>query len=401
MMERTSDGRAAREAMRAGEQFRGRSRPAAPASRPRPAPPASTKSAWRVIKPVLVIVGISGVSVILLQIADGYLRDNTGSGFLPDFLRPASSGPSAPQYATSLPEAEEKPPAAQGVQLSAAQIRYCLAQGIRLQGASRVVNTASQAEATRFLNLSDDYEPRCGNYRFAPDMMHSVKEEVEARRAVLEYEGAALIRPGQYAPPEEKPPVAQGAQLSVTQVRYCLAQGIRIQGASKVVNTSSQVEATRFLSLSDDYEPRCGNYHSAPEVLQAVKAEVEARRELLERQGAALIRPAGQSVPAAQAAAPPAGAAEERPPVGQGALLSASQVRYCLAQGIRIQGASKAVNTASPQEAGRFVALANDHESRCGNYRPAPGVTSAVKDEVESRRAALEREGAAIVRPPR
>jgi hypothetical protein len=75
------------------------------------------------------------------------------------------------------------------------------------------------------------------------------------------------------APPslvEEKPPVAQSA-LSVPEMRYCLAQGIRIQGADKAVKTDSAVEA---------------------------------RRTALELEGVALIR---------------AGATEENPSVAQGA----------------------------------------------------------------------------------
>jgi hypothetical protein len=76
--------------------------------------------------------------------------------------------------------------------LTASQVRYCLAQGIRIQGAGKAVNETSKAEVTRFLALADDYNPRCGNSRvgFVP----SIKEEVEAKRAALEREGAALIR---------------------------------------------------------------------------------------------------------------------------------------------------------------------------------------------------------------
>jgi len=172
--------------------------------------------------------------------------------------------------------------------LTPPQVRYCLAQGIRIQGAAKAVNTTSTVEASRFLALSDDYNPRCGNYHYTPGSLDSVKEEVEAQRAALELQGVVLVRPSDV---EEKPPVAQGALLPEAQARYCLAQGIRMQGAAKVVNTASTAEASRLLALSDDYNPRCGNYKLAPGVSSSIKAQVEARRAALEREGAALIRP--------------------------------------------------------------------------------------------------------------
>jgi hypothetical protein len=107
-----------------------------------------------------------------------------------------STGPTSRSYAPAPPAAavEEKPPVGQGAMLSGPQVRYCLAQGIRIEGAGKAVNEASKAEVTRFLALTDDFTPRCGNYRFALGVIQVVKEEVEAKRAALEREGAALIR---------------------------------------------------------------------------------------------------------------------------------------------------------------------------------------------------------------
>lgn len=202
-----------------------------------------------------------------------------------------SAGPTAQSYAPAAPAAaiEEKPPVGQGATLSGPQARYCLAQGIRVDGAYKAMNSASQAEVKRFLTLEDDYDSRCRNYHFALGVMASVTEEVLPKRAALELEGAALLR----APDdEEKPPVdmAQGAALSGPQVRYCLAQSIRIQGAGKAVNEASKTEVTRFLALADDYKPRCSNSRLQTGFLPSVKAEVESRRAALEREGAALIR---------------------------------------------------------------------------------------------------------------
>jgi hypothetical protein len=197
--------------------------------------------------------------------------------------------PGQPPLSLPAPLPEEKPPAAPGnFPLPERQVRYCLAQGIRIQAADKAVNTAAAAEVSRFLALVDDFNPRCGNYRFELGVMKAVKEEVEARRAALEREGVTLIRP----PAEEIPPAAQGAALREPQVRYCLTQGIRLQGAARAVNTASTLEASRFLTLADDYNSRCGNYRMASGVTNAVKDEVELRRATLEREGAELFRPA-------------------------------------------------------------------------------------------------------------
>jgi hypothetical protein len=209
---------------------------------------------------------------------------------IPDFASQLGTTPPTYQSA-AVPQtvAEEMPSVLQGIRpLSASQAKFCLAQGVRMQAAAKAVNTASAEENRRFVALADDYNPRCGNYHYTPGVFDLVKEEVEAERATLELQGVALIR---VAEPEEKPPVARGALLPEPQVRYCLAQGIRLQGAAKAVNTASAEESRRFLALADDYNPRCGDYKPAPGVTNAVKERVEARRIVLEGEGAALIRP--------------------------------------------------------------------------------------------------------------
>jgi hypothetical protein len=81
----------------------------------------------------------------------------------------------------------------QSLLLSPNQVSYCLSQGIRIQGAEKAVNAASEAEVKRFQALVDDYKPRC-NSRIHPDFFPAIKKEVEAQRTTLELKGAALIR---------------------------------------------------------------------------------------------------------------------------------------------------------------------------------------------------------------
>jgi len=123
------------------------------------------------------------------------------SGFLP---RPAATSltnasvPSATatrQYspATSEVNVEEKPPVGEDLVLSTAQLRYCLAQGARIDGGQKAVNTRSEIEVNRFNALVEDYNARCIKFRYYTNAMRAVKADVEARRRELEAEGVALV----------------------------------------------------------------------------------------------------------------------------------------------------------------------------------------------------------------
>ena len=93
--------------------------------------------------------------------------------------------------------------------------------------------------------------------------------------------------------------------------------------------------------------------------------------------------------PAPQVAAP----TEELPPVGSGLVLSSNQVRYCLAQAIRLESWSANVNQYSDMSVDMFNLAVGEYNSRCANYRYKSSIMSGVRSEVESRRAQLAYEG--------
>ncbi len=84
---------------------------------------------------------------------------------------------------------------------------------------------------------------------------------------------------------------------------------------------------------------------------------------------------------------------EEMPPVGTGLVLSSNQIRYCLAQAIRIETWSENVNQYSDRSVDMFNLAVGDYNSRCANYRYKSSVMGGVRSEVESRRAQLAYEG--------
>ena len=84
---------------------------------------------------------------------------------------------------------------------------------------------------------------------------------------------------------------------------------------------------------------------------------------------------------------------EQRPAIGDGLVLSAAEIRYCLAEDIRVNGMKKAVNQYSASSVDAFNRAVSDYNSRCSHFRYRSGALEAARREVESRRAALELDG--------
>lgn len=101
------------------------------------------------------------------------------------------------------------------------------------------------------------------------------------------------------------------------------------------------------------------------------------------------------TVPREPEASEPTGV-EVRPPAASGALLTEDQIRYCLSENIRLEFWQEAVDTYQPGAVGRFNAAVEDYNARCGNYRYGPGALERVREEIEPRRPALQREGLAM-----
>lgn len=76
-------------------------------------------------------------------------------------------------------------------------------------------------------------------------------------------------------------------------------------------------------------------------------------------------------------------------------VLSAAQITYCLAQKTRLKAAQGAINQYAASDIGRFNAMVDDWNSRCGSYRYEQGVRAAAVASVASFRTNYEREGKA------
>jgi len=144
----------------------------------------------------LVLVGIGLVILV------AYLNDNKKPTYSPSYAPSTSPSYSSQPRASPTPAApapvssftERIPARGQGLALDEPEVRYCLAQKIRIEGVRSVINNYSQDQVDRFNQLIDQYNSRCSSYRYKQSIMDRVRPEVENRRGILFLEGQNLLR---------------------------------------------------------------------------------------------------------------------------------------------------------------------------------------------------------------
>ena len=89
----------------------------------------------------------------------------------------------------------------------------------------------------------------------------------------------------------------------------------------------------------------------------------------------------------------PSRPAEARPPVGDNNVLSITQLHYCLAEDIRLEGARSSVNNYDGATVDRYNAMISDYNIRCGSFRYRAGNLERARRAVEAFRAQYVSEG--------
>ena len=134
---------------------------------------------------------------------------------------------------------EEKPPVGSNLVFSTAQIRYCLAEDIRMESAKSVVNNYVDSDVDRFNAMVADYNSRCGSFRYRSGALESARREIEQYRSQLQSEGRSrfarsstglLSTPSvAVVPPVSTPPVhAPSRQESTSPTNDGLPQNARL-----------------------------------------------------------------------------------------------------------------------------------------------------------------------------
>lgn len=103
--------------------------------------------------------------------------------------------------------------------------------------------------------------------------------------------------------------------------------------------------------------------------------------------------PVWQQTAAPAPAQVPSRPTEETPLVGSSSVLTASQIRYCTAESIRLDAAKEVINQYNDSDVDRFNALVADYNSRCSNFRYQKGNLEIVRSEVERFRSEYMAQG--------
>src|SRR5450830_582709 len=131
--------------------------------------------------------GIGGV-FLLIGIYDSGSNSNKNS----EYSNSSNSTTATAYQAPPVQIYEERPPVGTGVVFSDNQIRYCVAEDIRMSGWSSSINSYSQSSVDSFNNVVADFNARCSSYKYKRGALERVKSEVETRRYQLNNDGIGL-----------------------------------------------------------------------------------------------------------------------------------------------------------------------------------------------------------------
>ena len=84
---------------------------------------------------------------------------------------------------------ESKPMPGTDLVLSPAELRYCQAQNIRIGAGEAVLNKYNNQQIDLFNGLVNDYNIRCGQFRYSRGALENAKAAAESRRLTFEAEG--------------------------------------------------------------------------------------------------------------------------------------------------------------------------------------------------------------------
>ena len=186
---------------------------------------------------------------------------------------PTYSPPDQPQL-PSGPQ-ESSPPIGQDLVLSIAQIRYCLAEEIRMQGAESVLDENNRHDVDRFNVSVADYNSRCSQFRYRQGSLEAAQREVGQYRAHLLLEGrnrfvsSSNVQPRQWAAADPTPAaISSGADATAAR---------RVEPPSPPRRTHIRQPPAARISAPEVYDSE--NKRALESLAQAHAAEANKRDE--------------------------------------------------------------------------------------------------------------------------
>jgi len=213
------------------------------------------------------VLGIAAVIGVLWLIGQS---DKSPTSLAPDYSPPAqiatpSYSPPAQPQEPSRP-AELQPPVGQNLSLSTAQIRYCLAEDIRMDGAKAVVDSYSDSEVDRFNAIVSDYNSRCGKFRYRRGALESARQDIEPYRSQLQAEGRSRFAHNDKSSAEPiDPPVAPRQIPNEFSSQSMLLESLQIKPgtAERVLDSGKMIVALAkagYVNLAPDSRADYSDY---------------------------------------------------------------------------------------------------------------------------------------------
>lgn len=259
---------------------------ASPATTAAPQQPPVSKTTFRWGR-LAAVGGFIGFLILINQDSDDAESRSTTSYSTPD----PSASTALPGLSPAPDVLDERRPAAGGRErvLDMAEIRYCLAEEIRMTAAEAAVNSYNDAEVDRFNVYVDDYNSRCGQYRYRSGAVERARADVERYRASLQAEGRARFRTSGALPSVDLSPAvatnAQGAGTEsprsdparrIEQRRTALRQEAERRAATPSVRRTPRERENLATCLSGEYPSLCDYMLLTQE--ERVRVEAAERR---------------------------------------------------------------------------------------------------------------------------
>lgn len=129
---------------------------------------------------------------------------------------PSYSATSARPQVPARPD-EAKPPVGRDLVFTTAQIRYCLAEDIRLDGTKSALNNYSDSDVDRVNAMVADFNSRCGSFRYRSGALESAHRDIEPYRSQLQVEGRSRLARSSSNDSLSVPAATYPAQTAVAQ----------------------------------------------------------------------------------------------------------------------------------------------------------------------------------------
>ena len=169
--------------------------------------------------------------------------------------------------------------------LNMSEIRYCLAEKIRLDAVENNVKNYFQEDIDQYNVFVDDYNNRCKNRKYYTSDFTKAKKDVDTREYIIKQDGLARFPERSEKYYESKPLSYSSNSLTRNEMRYCMAEKIRLDVIKAKVNSSSNYEIDKYNKLSNEYNSLCQSRKYYINDHKYVEKQVNARKSIIQQDG--------------------------------------------------------------------------------------------------------------------